>query len=54
MRWMMAAFYFTAGLFILQLRSVFLPIIPDFSFRPPHAVVLATGILRDRGQFSRS
>jgi uncharacterized membrane protein len=51
MRWMMAAFYFAAGVVHLAAPERFLPIVPDF-VPMPHAVVLVTGICGRAGSRS--
>jgi uncharacterized membrane protein len=48
MRRVLAVFYFTAGVLHLAAPERFLPMAADF-VPMPHAVVLATGPLRDRG-----
>jgi uncharacterized membrane protein len=48
MRWMMASFYFAAGVAHLAALERFLPIVPDF-VPMPHAVVLVTGLCEIAG-----
>jgi uncharacterized membrane protein len=48
MRWLMAVFYFSAGVVHLAAPERFLPIIPDF-VPMPYAVVVATGLFEIAG-----
>jgi uncharacterized membrane protein len=48
MRWVMAVFYFAAGIVHLAAPERFLPIVPDF-VPVPHAVVLVTGFCEIAG-----
>jgi uncharacterized membrane protein len=48
MRWVLAVFYFAAGVVHLAAPERFLPIVPDF-VPMPHAVVLVTGLCEIAG-----
>ena len=48
MRWVMAVFYFSAGVVHLVAPDRFLPIVPDF-VPMPYAVVVATGLCEIAG-----
>jgi uncharacterized membrane protein len=51
MRWLLAVFYFSAGLLHLIRPNRFLPIIPNFVPKP-YETVLATGIFEIIGSFA--